>query len=307
VQALPTAAVGEAPDGGTGAAEPGEAGAGLGDVVAHAEAMTTSAAVHVAARRPRRTPGVYCASVGSPGGSGDDLYDPAYVRSLFDEMSGSYERVNTITSFGFSRRWRRQAVELLAPRPGATVLDAMTGMGEGWRHLLRRIGPEGRIVAIDLSPGMLDGARRERDRHRGAAIELREGDALATGLDDGSVDAVLCLFGVKTLSPDQQAAFAREIARVLRPAGRYALVEVSVPPARLLRVPYLFYLTWVIPVLGRVLLGNPENYRMLGRYTERFGDARPLAARFRASGLTAAEVSLFHGCASGLVGARSRP
>ena len=244
--------------------------------------------------------------IGPEPGDEPGLYDPAYVRSLFDEMSGSYERVNTLTSFGFSRRWRRQAVELLAPAPGAVVFDAMTGMGEGWRYLVPRIGPSGRIVAIDLSTGMLLGAWRERRRYPGSAIEARQGDALATGLEDASIDAVLCLFGVKTLSLAQQQAFAAEIARVLRPGGRYALVEVSVPAATLLRVPYLFYLKWVIPVLGRTLLGNPENYRMLGRYTERFGDARHMAAAFRAAGLSADDISLFHGCATGLVGARSR-
>jgi demethylmenaquinone methyltransferase/2-methoxy-6-polyprenyl-1,4-benzoquinol methylase len=235
-----------------------------------------------------------------------DLYDPAYVRSLFDEMSATYERVNVVTSFGFSRRWRRQAVALLDPAPGATVLDAMTGMGEGWRYLLPRIGPAGRIVAIDLSPGMLRGARRERTRLGGAAIDVREGDALLTGLPDASVDAVLCLFGVKTLSPAQQAAFAAEIARVLRVGGRYALVEVSAPPSIVLRRAYLLYLKRVIPLLGRVLLGNPENYRMLGRYTERFGDARAMAGAFRTAGLTAVDVTLFHGCATGLVGVRPR-
>ena len=241
-----------------------------------------------------------------PGGEAG-LYDPAYVRALFDEMSASYERVNTLTSFGFSRRWRRQVVERLAPEPGAVVLDAMTGMGEGWQYLLPRIGPRGRIVALDASPGMLRGARRERERLGAEGVEIVLGDALATGLDDGSVDAVLCLFGLKTLSPDHQARFAVEIARLLRPGGRLALVEVSSPPGRALRAAYLLYLKQVIPVLGRLLLGNPDNYRMLGRYTERFGDAGPLVPVFASAGLDVAVLSLFFGCATGIVGRKPDP
>lgn len=252
---------------------------------------------------------------------GTRLYDPSYVRALFDEMSATYERVNTLTSFGFSRRWRRQVVERLAAGPGATVLDAMAGMGEGWRYLAPAIGPSGRIVAVDLSEGMLRGARRERERlartsgrlaldrarvtpSGGATIEIVHGDALASGLGHRSVDAVLCLFGLKTLSPVQREAFAIEIERVLRPGGRFALVEVSTPPNRLLHAAYLFYLKEIIPVLGRLLLGNPENYRMLGRYTERFGDATPLVDVCRGIGLEAAYLSLFFGCATGIVGSK---
>lgn len=234
----------------------------------------------------------------------DDLYDPSVVAGLFDRMAASYERVNELTSFGFSRRWRRQAVGWLDPRPGDTVLDAMTGMGEGWRYLSPRIGPGGRIVAIDLSSGMLHQAKRRRERPGSPSLDLRLGDALRTGLPDASVDRVLCLFGTKTLSAEQQTAFAHEIARVLRPGGRFSLIEVSVPPRRLMRAPYLAYLRVAIPVLGRILLGDPESYRMLAIYTTRYHDSRALADRMRAAGLETELRSVMFGCATGVAGHR---
>jgi ubiquinone/menaquinone biosynthesis methyltransferase len=236
---------------------------------------------------------------------GDDaLYDPAFVRALFDEMAATYERVNLLTSFGFSRRWRRQAVAALEPSRGDVVLDAMTGMGEGWRHLLPAIGPTGRIVAIDLSPRMIDGALAERRRLGADRVDVVVGDALATGLTSGEIDAAIALFGLKTLSPAQQTMFATELRRVLKPGGHFVLIEVSVPPARLLRVPYMAYLRHVIPVLGRVLLGNPENYRMLGRYTERFGDCRRIIPILEDAGLEARFIRHFFGCATSVVGRR---
>jgi ubiquinone/menaquinone biosynthesis methyltransferase len=235
---------------------------------------------------------------------GTDIHDPDFVRRLFDEMAGSYERVNLITSFGFSRRWRRQCVERADPEHGMTVFDAMTGMGEGWSHILPRIGQSGRIVAIDLSPGMLMHARRRQAAWPGHDIVLQEGDVLANGLPDASVDVVVSLFGLKTLSAEQSHRLALEIARVLRPGGRFALIEVSVPPNRLLRSVYGFYLKRVIPLLGAVLLGNPENYRMLGVYTARFGDARGFAERLRQAGLETMYASYFFGCASGAWGTR---
>jgi ubiquinone/menaquinone biosynthesis methyltransferase len=220
-------------------------------------------------------------------------------------MSGSYDRTNLITSFGFSRRWRLQAVERLGLRPGLAVHDWMTGMGEGWAPILRRIGPAGRLVAVDLSEGMLSHARR-RLGTMGGDIEVIEGDLLELGLPSESADAILCLFGVKTLSVTDRRRFAAELARVLRPGGSFSLIEVSVPGWRPLRAAYLFYLKTVIPILGRILLGNPDNYRMLGVYTERFGDCGALADVIRAAGLDATYGQSFFGCATGVWGSRPR-
>lgn len=233
-----------------------------------------------------------------------DLYDTAYVRELFDAMSDSYERVNELTSFGFSRRWRRQAVAWLAPEPGHVVLDAMCGVGEGWRHLGPRLGRGGRIVALDLSPGMVRHAARRAAGDAGTEVDLRVQDVLDSGLGDASVDGVLCLFGIKTLSVEQRKAFAQETARVLRHGGRFSFIEVSMPSTRLLRWPYMTYLRHVIPVLGRLLLGGPESYRMLAEYTARFGDARGMAEALRGVGLEAELTSAFFGCATGIAGHR---
>jgi demethylmenaquinone methyltransferase/2-methoxy-6-polyprenyl-1,4-benzoquinol methylase len=233
-----------------------------------------------------------------------DLYDPAYVRDLFDAMSDSYERVNELTSFGLSRRWRRQAVGWLGAWPGDTVLDAMSGIGEAWRHLAPRLGPHGRIIAIDLSPGMTRHAARHGRAPGSPSVEVRLGDALATGLPDASVDGVLCLFGIKTLSVGQRDRFARETARVLRPGGRFALIEFSVPRARLLRLMYLAYLRHAIPILGRLLLGDPRSYRMLAEYTTRFRDSCAMARSLRHAGLEVELTRVSFGCATGVRGRR---
>ena len=81
-----------------------------------------------------------------------DIYDPSYVRRLFDEMSGTYGVVNVISSLGFCVRWRRQCVGLLSVRPGSVVVDLMTGMGELCPQLARLAGANGHITAVDLSP-----------------------------------------------------------------------------------------------------------------------------------------------------------
>lgn len=244
---------------------------------------------------------VFCAAMGAPP---RDLYDTAFVRGLFDAMSASYERVNTLTSFGFSTRWRRQCVEQLGLVAGERVLDWMTGMGEGWPYILDAIGTGGTLAALDLSPGMLAHARRRRLRHPAHTIELTEADVLAGAAPSASADAIVSLFGVKTMSEEMWRRLAAEVARVLRPGGRFSFIDVSVPPSPWLRVPYLFYLKRVIPLLGALLLGNPETYRMLGVYTERFGDCRRFAAILAEAGLEVRHAEYFFGCASGVCGRR---
>jgi demethylmenaquinone methyltransferase/2-methoxy-6-polyprenyl-1,4-benzoquinol methylase len=75
------------------------------------------------------------------------IYDPAHLKRLFDEMQSSYDRVCSITSFGFNLRWRRQLIARLALERGMAVGDLMAGGGETWRYLLARVGG-GRILAV---------------------------------------------------------------------------------------------------------------------------------------------------------------
>ena len=82
----------------------------------------------------------------------DDLYDPIFIRGLFDEMAATYGPVNLLSSFGFCIRWRRQCLRLIDFRPGSTVLDLMCGMGELGSDVADRIGGHGSLLALDLSP-----------------------------------------------------------------------------------------------------------------------------------------------------------
>jgi ubiquinone/menaquinone biosynthesis C-methylase UbiE len=235
----------------------------------------------------------------------DDLYEPRFVRALFDEMAATYGVINLISSFGFAARWRKQCVRALAAQPGWSVLDLMTGMGELCPDLARAVGPAGSVRAIDLSPEMCRRAARTAERC-GCRVEVIEADALADDLVPADVDGVVSSFGLKTFSPEQTRRLAEQVARRLKPGGRFAFVEISVPPAPWLRGPYLFYLNHVIPLVGRALLGNPDNYRMLGVYTQRFRDCGAARVEFERAGLVTEERCYFYGCATGLCGYKPR-
>jgi ubiquinone/menaquinone biosynthesis methyltransferase len=231
-----------------------------------------------------------------------EIYSPAYVEQLFERMSASYDRVNRITSFGFSTRWRRQCVQSLDLAPGMQVVDFLTGMGEAWPYILSGIGPEGHLTAIDFCPGMIQMAEQRRKQFSGYAIELFTEDALNCSLPDDSADAVVATFGLKTFSKIQIESFASEIWRLLKPGGQFSLVEISRPDNSLLAVPYMFYLKNVIPYLGKILLGDPDGYRMLGVYTENFKNCQSIKDRFERLGFELQLQNFFGGCASSLVG-----
>jgi ubiquinone/menaquinone biosynthesis methyltransferase len=233
-----------------------------------------------------------------------NIYDPRFVAALFDEMSKTYGVINLISSFGFCERWRRQAVDGVRLHPAAHVIEMMSGSGECWRFFAARLRASGRVVALDLSSEMCRRARENRPRFASIAIEVRQADALASGLLEESADHVVACFGLKTFSAEQLVLLAREVWRLLKPGGTFSFVEIATPRARWLRKPYLFYLRYVIPLLGRIFLGNPDNYRMLAVYTERFGSGDHVKELFERQGFQVRAEDLFFGCARRLVGAR---
>lgn len=231
-----------------------------------------------------------------------DIYSPSFVKDLFDEMSQTYGFMNYISSFGFAERWRRQCIQQLSLSSGQKVYDLMTGMGECWGLILDKIGQKGHLLAVDLSPSMLQKAQNKLQRWAGFEISIVQKDVLDNDFPDHSADCIISAFGIKTFSESQQDQFAAEIKRLLKPGGEFSLVEISVPPNRLLRIPYLFYINHVIPVVGKAFLGNPDNYRMLGVYTQAFGNCSTMRRKLLATGLDVKEHVYFWGCATGLSG-----
>lgn len=235
------------------------------------------------------------------------VYDPAFVEHLFDDMSASYDRMNYVTSFGFSEVWRKQCVHQLNIQPGKTTVDLMTGMGECWVHILQKSGPSSTLIALDFSAEMIRRAASKKSKHPNARIEILKENVFGNSISDESADYVISGFGLKTFDETQLDGLAAEIHRILKPGGRFSLVDVSVPSNRVLKLFYLFYLKRVIPFLGRIFLGNPETYRMLGVYTEAFQNARRVEAIFRKHAFEVEYLEYFLGCASGIKGRKAHP
>lgn len=234
----------------------------------------------------------------------DDIYNPSFVTALFGEMSSTYGVVNLISSFGFCSIWRRKCVSQLSYSPEVTVCDLMSGMGECWRSINKRSRGPLSLVAVDFCPEMCRQAESRKSKYKGLDIKVVKEDVLSNSIEDNSSDRVVSTFGLKTFSDEQRRRLAVEVQRVLKPGGAFSFLEISVPRGRLLRPLYMFYIKRVVPLLGRTFLGNPDNYRMLGVYTERFRNCEQMCEAMKAAGLDVEYRSYFFGCATGLVGSK---
>ena len=233
-----------------------------------------------------------------------DIYDPAFVKGVFDRCSSTYIRFSWICSSGFTERWRRQCVDALplAQDNGAVGYDLMAGTGEIWPHLLKRHNRIAAITAVDISTGMHRHAMERLHRHRAHKIEFVEDDVLESRLPSASADFVVSTFGLKTFTPAQHARLARLVAQALKPGGGFSMIEASDPKGWWLRPLYLFHLKTVLPIVERLFLRGAEDFAMIGTYSTNFGNAAAFADMLRAEGLEVRFTRYFFGCATGVSG-----
>lgn len=235
----------------------------------------------------------------------NNIYNPEYVKGLFNKMSSSYERMNFITSFGFSIRWRRQFLQTFKQtNHKAEIIDLLTGMGETWNAIKYKL-PNSTLTVLDFSDGMLKYAKQKNETKFNNEITVLQQDILNNKLPSNHYDFVTCAFGLKTFNDEQLNMLALETKRILKFGGQFSFVEVSKPSNRILNTLYGFYLGKIIPILGRVLLGNPEEYKMLWQYTKKFDNAKKATEIFKNVGLQAKFNSYFYGCATGFYGTKA--
>ncbi len=139
------------------------------------------------------------------------------ARAAYDAASDVYDA----GPLSFWERFGRRTIERLELARGQQVLDVCSGSGASAIPAAERVGSTGRVVAVDLSAGMLELARA-KCRARGLEqVELRQGDLESLGYPDGHFDAVVCVFGIFFL-PDM-ARGVRELWRMVRQGGQLAI------------------------------------------------------------------------------------
>jgi demethylmenaquinone methyltransferase / 2-methoxy-6-polyprenyl-1,4-benzoquinol methylase len=179
-----------------------------------------------------------------------------HVRALFATIADRYDLITILLSYGRDRRWKEQLIELAAPVPGLRALDLATGTGDIAFALARR---SARVTGLDVTPRMIELARRKADRPDAPLFLV--GDMGALPFPNGSFDLVTTGYGLRNV-PDLQTAID-EMVRVLKPSGRAISLDFNRPANLVIRAAYLAYLTVVGSLLGWVLHRDPDTYRYI--------------------------------------------
>ncbi|MFM2068761.1 MAG: hypothetical protein RLZZ584_3670 [Pseudomonadota bacterium] len=180
-----------------------------------------------------------------------------YVRRIFDNTAVDYDRIEKVLAFGSGPWYRRQALMRAGLGASAQVLDVGIGTGLVAREALALIGPQGRLVGVDPSPGMMGQVDLP-------GVELVQGRAESIPRADASADFLSMGYALRHLT-DVAGAF-REFHRVLKPGGRVLVLEITRPETRLRLALLRIYMRAVVPLIAKVVARRSDTSELWRYY-----------------------------------------
>lgn len=182
------------------------------------------------------------------------------VTKMFDTISGKYDGLNRVISFGIDIKWRKKVVQIVKDTNPETILDIATGTGDLAINLAQT--GAGKIIGLDISSGMLEvGKKKVAEKKLEDTIEMVLGDSENLPFEDNTFDAITVAFGVRNFENLEKGL--SEILRVLRPGGCFVILETSVPTKPPYKQGYNLYTRHVLPVIGKVFSKDRSAYKYL--------------------------------------------
>jgi demethylmenaquinone methyltransferase/2-methoxy-6-polyprenyl-1,4-benzoquinol methylase len=184
------------------------------------------------------------------------------IAGMFDAIAPRYDLLNGLLSAGFDRRWRAKAIRTLGLTGSETVLDLCTGTAAVAIAAATASPPARHVIGIDFAMQMLRlGAQKVAQHGLASRISVMQGDATCLPVASASVDAVTVAFGIRNVE-HPELTFA-DVFRVLKPGGRFAILEFGTPTLPVVRQAYLAYFRFVLPSVGRAVSGHSSAYTYL--------------------------------------------
>jgi len=207
------------------------------------------------------------------------------VHQHFDTVARRYDLLNSLLSFGMHHLWKRAAVRMMGLTPGDQVLDVCGGTADLAIRAARIVGPTGKVFVYDINWAMMAAGRpKVVNSALAPRIGYIQGDAEHLSCPDASFDAAMVGFGIRNLT--HPAVGFAEMFRVLKPGGTLMCLEFSKPRTAWFRWLYDLYSFYIMPAMGRIMVGSWQAYTYLPESIRMFSQPEELTATLKNIGFT---------------------
>ncbi|WP_227471028.1 bifunctional demethylmenaquinone methyltransferase/2-methoxy-6-polyprenyl-1,4-benzoquinol methylase UbiE [Olleya marilimosa] len=196
-----------------------------------------------------------------------DLGKKEQVTKMFDTISGEYDGLNRVISFGIDIKWRKKVVDIVKATNPENILDIATGTGDLAINLAETSAKK--IIGLDISSGMLDvGKQKIKAKNLDQKIDMVIGDSENMPFDDNTFDAITVAFGVRNFETLENGL--KDILRVLKPGGIFVILETSVPTKFPFKQGYQFHSKVILPTVGKLFSKDKTAYKYLSESANAF-------------------------------------
>jgi demethylmenaquinone methyltransferase/2-methoxy-6-polyprenyl-1,4-benzoquinol methylase len=208
------------------------------------------------------------------------------VEQMFDTISGNYDNLNRVISFGIDIKWRKKVLKIVSDTKPKIILDIATGTGD-LAILMAQTNAE-KIIGLDISSGMLEvGKKKIAAKNLSQTIDMVLGDSENLPFEDNYFDAITVAFGVRNFENLEKGL--SEILRVLKPNGVFVILETSVPVKTPYRQGYNFYTKNILPLIGKMFSKDNSAYGYLSESAAAFPHGEALNNILRKIGFISVE------------------
>jgi len=207
------------------------------------------------------------------------------IRTMFDEVSPTYELINHTLTFGLDTIWRRSAAAFAARKGGAVWVDMCSGTGEMALSLRRFAAADTRVIGVDFSTPML----RKAARKPGAGgVLFMLADAKTLPFRSGSLEVLTVAFAIRNIHTSKQALVGtlEEFHRALKPDGLLVSLETSQPSSKLIRWLFRSYVKWLVKTIGHAISSSSSAYAYLSSTVLRFYSTEGFGGIIREAGFS---------------------
>lgn len=208
--------------------------------------------------------------------------EPEYIKNLFGEISGTYDKANDVITMGIARGWRKTLVNWSNASEGMRILDCATGTGDLAIEFKKAVGETGSVIGSDFCQGMLDKAPAKAKQAK-ADVLFELGDAMDLNYPDDEFDITSISYGVRNVADPVVAL--KEMARVTESNGYVMILETGETETPLLKSVVNLYFKYLVPRLGGLVSGNRGAYEYLQNSSSHFPSGEEFMGLMKSTGV----------------------